>query len=193
MAKKAPYPELPGSAFLRGAHHPHCPRHEAHLLWFWTRPLCLGCTCMGVGFLLGMCISLAGTLAPLALPSWLLLHVLLVSPTAGQPWIQAKPFKILARTALGLASATWLFGPLDGPRLGLPLLGEFAVAGAVMGVLALGLLRLRERRPSNPCTACPLGTYPTCEWNLPRILRSSPDVELARALVEAKHPTQAEQ
>lgn len=182
MALFGALPILPGSAFLPGAHHPHCDRFDGHLVRIGGRPLCLGCTCMGLGFLAGAAIGVLGVGRGLGFAPWVLAHAALVAPTAIQPWVQRKGFKILARSLLGLASATWLFGPLWRSRLGLPALAEYLIAGGVMGGLALLLLALRDRRAHSPCSSCPSGSYPTCDWNLPRILAGTNDPVLHSAL-----------
>lgn len=175
-------PVLPGSAFLPGAHHPHCPRHQHHLLWFGTRPLCLGCTCMAAGFFVGACTTCAVLPTEIAFLPWIMLHVALVVPTVAQPWLQWKPYKITARFMLGLASATWLLGSLVPKGTGLPLLAETGASIALFLVLAKLMLRIRERATPSPCTHCPLGAYPTCSWNLPRLLASADDADLKAAL-----------
>jgi hypothetical protein len=158
------------AGFLPGAHHPHCSRHANHLLWIAGRPFCLGCTCLGAGAVVGL---FAGTVLPhhvRAPVQWMMPHVALVLPTVLQPWLQAKGFKVVARTALGLASGSYAIGllfdaPLPEPRL----LSVAALIGLFLASLSF-LLWLRGRRPNDPCAQCPLGSFPTCDWNLPRLL-----------------------
>jgi hypothetical protein len=179
-------PILAGSAFLPGAHHPHCDRHAAHLLRIAGRPLCLGCTCVALGFSLGvLTLCLVRPLPVTGLPAWLAVHVALVGPTALQPWLQWKPYKAMARSLLGFASATWLLGGLTLRHTTLRLPMELALSALVFTVLARALLRLRDRMTRSPCTSCPLGAYPTCSWNLPRILNEADDPALAAALASA--------
>lgn len=177
-------PVLPGSSFLRGAHHPHCGRHAQHLLWLFGRPLCLGCTCVAIGFSAG---AFALFLVPLpaGLQMWLAFHIALVWPTALQPWLQWKPYKVIARSLLGFASATWLLGTFRHQHTPLRLPFEVVLSALIFGLLARLLLRIRDRWTSSPCTSCPLGAYPTCSWNLPRILDEADDPELSRALAGA--------
>lgn len=177
----SPLPILPGSAFLPGAHHPHCERHRHHLLWLGSRPLCLGCTCMALGALGGCALTMIHSFDRITLVPWLLLHTAMVAPTAAQPWLQWKAFKVFARFMLGLASATWLTGALSS-RLGLGVPTEALVAVAVFLVLAKILLLLRDAYSQSPCRSCPLGAYPTCTWNLPRLLAATDDSELRIAL-----------
>lgn len=156
--------------FLRGAHHPHCARHSHHLIWVAGRPLCLGCTCLGLGLVLGAMLGPALARASNDWAPWLAIHAAMTAPTAAQPWVQAKPFKVAARTLVGVASGSYGVGllmaaPLPEPRL---------IAQACLGALFLAsfafLLWLRARRPDNPCVGCPEGAFPTCDWNLPRLL-----------------------
>jgi hypothetical protein len=178
-------PILPGSSYLRGAHHPHCSRHGAHLLWVFGRPLCLGCTCVALGLCAGVVATFFISRSSTALAAWLVLHSLLVAPTAFQPWLQWKPFKIFARTLLGVASATWLIGPVVQPHTLLGRPGETGLAVLAFAIVARLLLGVRESNTVSPCTACPLGAYPTCSWNLPRLLNEIDDRELAHALADA--------
>lgn len=168
-------------AFLPGAHHPHCDRHAGHLLWVRGRPLCLGCACMGSGLLVGLSVSaMLGHHLPFA--EWFGLHVALVAPTALQPWLQYKPFKIAARFGLGTATGSYLLGAFFFATLPQPSLLTLALLLLICAASAWGLLGLRARRPNDPCAACPLGMFPTCSWNLPRLLESMSDPLLAAAL-----------
>ena len=121
-------------------------------------------------------------LSEIRLSSWIALHAILVAPTGVQPFLQAKPFKIVSRTLLGVAASSyWLSGvlyvqfPVSKPVAVLVMAVAFAI------VLA-GLTDLRRRFPADPCRDCPLGRYPTCEWNLPRLLGGADDAELLRAV-----------
>lgn len=109
----------------------------------------------------------------LVLPSlsplpWIALHLALLIPTALQPFLQLKPFKVAARALLGLtAGSFWLTG--------LSVLRSWAPAPLVVVVMFfaftagyLCLARLRQRWTRDPCEGCPQRRYPTCDWNLPR-------------------------
>lgn len=123
----------------------------------------------------------------LVLPSlsplpWIALHLALLIPTALQPFLQLKPFKVAARALLGLtAGSFWLTG--------LSVLRSWAPAPLVVVVMFfaftagyLCLARLRQRWARDPCEGCPQRRYPTCDWNLPRLLTAAPDERLAVAI-----------
>ena len=51
----------------------------------------------------------------------------------------------------------------------------------------------RQRRINNPCDGCPLGTFPTCDWNMPRLLAQNAQDPLwlqIGADLEAQRPEQ---
>src|SRR5665647_1992970 len=84
--------------------------------------------------------------------------------------MQKKSFKIAARVLLGAASASYFLS-------GLFLQNYFSNAwiwrSCVLLAFATGFLILykwRQKRINNPCETCPLGTFPTCDWNMPRLL-----------------------
>lgn len=155
---------------LRFAHHPHCDRHLHHLIWVRGRPLCLGCTSMAIGVPLGLAAAAWIPWAAVSLPAWIAGHALLVAPTALQPLVQKKPFKIAARIALGAATASYL---LSGLVLHSHFSNVWLWRAGVLLAFASGFAALyvwRQRRINNPCDGCPLGTFPTCDWNMPRLL-----------------------
>jgi hypothetical protein len=182
MTLAVPTSRLSGGDFLVGAHHPHCDRHRHHLIWVGRRPLCLGCTCMAVGLPLGVALGLALGLATPSFEQVLALGVLLV-PTAVQPFFQRKAFKVFARTCAGIFSG--VYGVVLG---GLALRSEWWLlvgSGAAYLLAARALLWLRARFPDNPCARCPLGAFPTCSWNLDRLLASA-DPLLRQALSQGQ-------
>lgn len=169
-----------GGAFLWGAHHPHCDRHFNHLLWIAGHPLCLGCGCLYSGIFVGLFIG--PLLGNIGFESWIALHGALVAPTAIQPFLQAKLFKIVARTLLGVATSSyWLSGVLF-TEFPVPRLTAVLMMAIAFAIVLAGLTGLRRRFPADPCRDCPLGRYPTCEWNLPRLLGPIGDAELLRAV-----------
>jgi hypothetical protein len=161
--------ELHGSKFLWGAHHPHCERHSHHLIWVKGHPLCLGCTSLFAGILVGVPISWAATPLGMSLFLWITLHFVFLIPTVIQPFIQIKSFKIFSRFLLGMAVSSYF---VTGFYLQLPInLGAFFLLRIVAFVTVYFLLsRWRAKKIDNPCLNCPLGHYPICEWNLPRLL-----------------------
>jgi hypothetical protein len=159
-----------GGGLLRFAHHPHCNRHIHHLIWIRGRPLCLGCTAMAIGVPIGLVAAASISWANVSLPLWILGHTLFIAPTAAQPFIQKKSFKIVARVSLGAASASYF---LSGMVLQSYFLNTWLWRSCVLLAFATGfmaLFKLRQRRINNPCNNCPLGVFPTCDWNMPRLL-----------------------
>ena len=157
-------------AYLPGAHHPHCDRYYHHLIWVARRPLCLGCTSVAVGALLGFLSLAVVPWTNATVGDWILAHLILLVPTAVQPWLQRKLFKIVARGLLGAAAVSyWVSGAL---LLGVPLPKPvwFVLMLVAFGIAYQTLRRLRTSRKHDPCASCPEGVYPTCNWNLPRLL-----------------------
>ena len=159
-----------GGGLRRFSHHPHCDRHIHHLIWVNGRPLCLGCTSMAIGVPIGLTVAALIPWASIMLPLWIIGHALFVAPTAMQPLIQKKSFKIAARVLLGATSASYFLS-------GLVLQSYFANVwlwrACVLLAFSIGFLILykwRQKRINNPCDSCPLGIFPTCEWNMPRLL-----------------------
>lgn len=170
---------LEGGGFLRGAHHPHCDRHHNHLIWIMGHPLCLGCTCMYSGMVVGLGISLVLPWSSMPFELWLLFHLLLLIPTSLQPWIQKKLYKITSRFLLGICVSSYF---LSGLVLISPPYSEwiFRVSVLAFYLIASRFLRfIRNRYTYNPCDDCPLGVFPTCDWNLPRLMRENEDIDLS--------------
>jgi len=109
---------------------------------------------------------------------WIAVHLAAVAPTALQPWLQSKPFKIAARFCLGLASASYF---LSGWRIDQGWMPVWLFLLLMTGVFAIcfkALFVARTRFTADPCANCPLGDYPTCDWNLPRLLNENRTDEL---------------
>jgi len=169
---------LGGGGFLRGAHHPHCDRHYNHLLWFFGHPLCLGCTCMYSGIFFGIPFALLVQWSSITFIHWLFFHLFLLIPTFLQPWIQKKLFKMVARFLLGISISSYL---ISGLFLIEPPIFIWIFRVLIVIFFALThrlLLFVRNRYTYSPCDDCPLGTFPTCDWNLPRLLAENPDIDL---------------
>lgn len=177
-----PTSPLRGGEFLHGAHHPHCDRYRHHLVWFGSRPLCLGCTCITAGLPLGVALAALSGAEGFSAPGALVLAGLIL-PTALQPFIQHKPFKLAARTCAGVFSGA--YGVMCGALAVESSWFLLAAAIVLFAGSARGLLWLRARFPDNPCRSCPLGVYPTCSWNMDRLLRNA-DPLLRAALASGK-------
>lgn len=174
----------------RLAHHPDCARYAHHLLRIRGRALCLGCACMSMGGVAGLAVTplLLASLPPLAV---LAVSVALVAPTALQPFVQRKPYKVMARTLLGAGTALYACTVLWALPWSVGGLLARMAAGGVFLVTYRAMLALRERRLDNPCATCPYGQKPFCGHYLPafeKLARSASDPsdrELARGLVES--------
>ena len=149
---------------------PIADRYGHHLLWLRGRPLCLGCTCYFTGIVIGLPVGLFSFWNNWGFFHWAVLHLVLLLPTVIQPWTQLKSFKMAARTLLGFTTATYLTtGFLWIRPSALPDFFPIFVVIAFAAVLK-SLLWLRASRIDNPCTDCPLDEFPTCDWNMPRLL-----------------------
>ncbi len=172
--------KLGGADFLTGAHHPHCGRHNNHLIWLGGRPLCLGCCSVAVGFPLGLLTTWQLGTTDTSW-TWFLIHFCLIAPTAAQPWLQFKRYKIISRMLAGGFFGSMLvfclFNVLEVPSDWWAVL----LTTVTCATLFRTLLALREKKTPSPCDSCPLGRYPTCEWNMPRLLESA-DATLQEAL-----------
>lgn len=183
-----PWKALPlsGASFLTGAHHPHCDRYRHHLIWFLGHPLCLGCTCLYCGMLVGIPLTLAVDWSQVYLVSWVSVHLIALLPTALQPWCRRKSFKIVSRTILGICITSYF---ISGLLLLSPAMYPTLFRSAVPVAFIVGyktLTALRNRRIDDPCETCPLGVFPTCEWNLPRLLAENSDPMLLEALTDVR-------
>lgn len=166
-----------GGGFLRGAHHPHCDRYSNHLLWIRGRPFCLGCTCMYSGIAGGTISALLVNWSSFRIEGWIALHLLLLIPTFVQPWLQNKTFKVFARFMLGVTTASYF---VSGILFANPPFSEWLFRLSVVIMFLIGyraLKSIRNRYTYSPCSDCPLGSFPVCEWNLPRLLQTNPEFE----------------
>lgn len=166
--------ELTGSEYLPFAHHPHCERHGHHLIWILNHPLCLGCVCMYGGIASSLLIQWFLPWMALSYWQWGGVFAVLLAPTALQPWIQRKAFKVVSRFMLGVCIGLFGIGLI---RIDYPVPSWAWRLGVAFIAVALwrGLLLLRQSRSNDPCSSCELGVYPTCDWNLPRLLNKTED------------------
>ena len=168
--QRIPHP-LDSATFLRGAHHPHCERHRDHLIWIFRRPLCLGCLCVAIGALPGIAVGLLFIRHPPGLLPWVAIHLLGILPSAIQPLYQRKWYKCVARIPLGATSASYLVSGLAGAPHWKPAWQLKILVVCAFAVNFNALRTLHTRRFVSPCSSCPLGVYPTCEWNMSRSAR----------------------
>ena len=174
--------QFPAHGHLPGAHHPHCPRHENHLIWLGSRPLCLGCTCIYTGMVLGV---IAGVLIIHSSFTFIQLTlgvILTLVPTAVQPWYQRKTFKLAARTLLGNSVGVFIVILVSGFSLPNPVWGWRAGLLIVVIGLYRFLFWLRQSKPNDPCVNCPEGVYPVCEWNLANVCSATDNPKLLSAI-----------
>lgn len=151
------------------AHHPTCRCYDGHLLRFGPVALCLGCTLLGVGVVLGLIAF--PLLAPLGGLRLFLLALALFLPTLVQPFVQVKAVKAASRLLLGASVplmwfAAWLLPPWDAAGV-VVRLGFVALFAAVYRFSTW----LRKRYTPRPCDTCPHGRYPLCEGNRSRVER----------------------
>lgn len=181
--KYKPIP-ISSGGFLRGAHHPHCDRHNNHLIWVLRHPFCLGCTCMYSGMVVGLPLTFLVSWSATPILTWFIIHQVLLVPTLIQPWFQKKWFKIISRLLLGVAITSYIVSGLFliSPSVSIWL---FRCTVVILFVMVRYMLKaIRNRYTYDPCSDCPLGTFPSCEWNLPRLLGENPDIQLFATLNE---------
>jgi hypothetical protein len=146
------------------AHHCACPYWSNHLIYLGSRPLCLGCTCMYPGIVLGLIVSaifLQHILTPWQL---FLAGFVAYTPTLVQVFYQKYAFKIVARFLLGNGIAFMLFPVAWGYSWAS--LSALANLGFLVAFVALYVFttRLRNRHIDIPCLRCPEGRFPFCSW-----------------------------
>lgn len=184
----------PGSGLLRFAHHPHCDRYGHHLIWLGSHPFCLGCLSMAAGSPIGILMAWCLPWHLLPFTFWVAVHAALVFPTVLQPLIQKKPFKITARLCLGIACGCYFTsGMLMHAYISNAWLWRAGLILVFLTSFAL-LYKWREARSIDPCDTCPLGHFPTCDWNMPRLLAAQIDDPLwidirTRGIVNSSAPT----
>lgn len=178
---------LPAGKTARFAHHPHCERHAHHLLWFGHTPICLGCACLYAGALVGAGASLWFAPQTVAQLPWLALGLVFgVAPTALQPFLQKRAFKIFARSSLGVATGAFWMALLWSSQLPFP--RWMGVLGGALwfALVARLMVVLRNRFTANPCDVCPLGSYPICSWSLSQMQAADVDAKLRLPLVDGR-------
>lgn len=126
--------------------------------------------------------------------AWVVMHAVALIPTAAQPYIQRKGYKIMARMLLGATSTSYLLsGIMFRSYFENVLLWKSSVILA-FALSCKALFTWRQARINDPCDGCPQGRFPTCDWNMPRLLAGNLDdpvwhsIALAQAqqIVESK-------
>lgn len=163
-------------AFSRFAHHPDCSCFDAHVLRIGQLVLCLGCTCLATGTLAATAVLVSLFLSH-AIPSgwygtlaFAVIGICLYAPTLLQPFCQRKPFKVVSRFLLGVATPVLCVGGLVLPPLNAT---GFTARVAFVGIFRLvykATLRQRARCTPDPCSRCGISTFPFCQDNRPRVI-----------------------
>jgi hypothetical protein len=116
--------------------------------------------------ILGLPVALFIARLDLSFLAWAILHFgVLTVPTALQPWLQIKSFKVASRLILGIQiTSYWISGVvLFQPPIH-PWLFRLLLLFAFLLFYKL-LSGLRKAHLDAPCQSCPQGIFPTCEWN----------------------------
>lgn len=145
------------------AHHPVCDRYSNHLIFIKGYPFCLGCTFMYLGVLFGVVVVNLIPWNTVSFATSLSCHLLLLLPTAIQPWIQYKFFKKIARFILGVTISSYLISSIF--YIALPFTGwlYYPLVFTTFGALSLCLIFLRNRFTKNPCRTCPTDICLKCD------------------------------
>jgi hypothetical protein len=155
----------------RLAHHPTCSCYDHHLLRIGRLSLCLGCTCLTLGFLTATAVALNDLAFLQRVGPWRLigLGMALYLPALVQPFWQRKAFKVVSRFLLGGAIACLAFASLfllPWDPTGWLLRAIFVV---VFALVWKATQRLRRRYTPNPCERCPHGSWPFCRGHHERV------------------------
>jgi hypothetical protein len=159
----------------RMAHHPHCRCFDNHVLRLGPLVLCLGCTCVACGAfgtvfgVLWLCAEKWSLVEGLGTSGFVAFGVALFAPTLIQPFFQWKPFKMIARGALGASIVLLWFGAIA--LLPMSITG-FALRFVFVVIFAMVFRATqwqRMRYASNPCSRCEGMVYPFCSDNRSRL------------------------
>jgi hypothetical protein len=158
------------------AHHPNCSCFDRHVLRLGRLVLCLGCTCAAAGAVLA-CVLLAwvygeatSVVQTTGVTGFMIIGVGLYTPTLLQPFCQAKPYKMLARTMLGMGVVVLWVGalvllPLD--MQGFALRICFVI---IFWLVYRWTLWMRGAFTPDPCRRCSSAGYPFCPDNQRRLM-----------------------
>jgi len=165
-------------SFDRFAHHPVCTKFNNHLLLILNRSLCLGCTCLFVGLLVGI---IPAFLTWFWHADWLFtwgFGIFCFLPTVIQTFRRGsipKKLKIFSRTLLGIAVAFFLVSIIRRENL-----FEMALGVVIFWISMKFFANMRHRYSTSPCDSCTEGIYPFCSARLDdirQINRNSQDEE----------------
>ena len=154
--------------FKMFAHHPTCYRHNHHLFRAFGLELCLGCTGLFLGIIIGVGIYLTtDLLASFNLISIWAIGIILYLPTLIQPNMQFWPYKLISRTLLGVA----IFIMLSSLVLKIDWFSIREVGIAILYLIIFDItrrstLRYRHVNIDDPCIDCPHGMHPFCLHHL---------------------------
>ncbi|MHA2388141.1 MAG: DUF2085 domain-containing protein [Candidatus Hodarchaeales archaeon] len=158
------------------AHHPVCWQYREHLLRVKGWSLCLGCTGLYSGFILGTIIILLGILHPLEWGELIILAIILYLPTMLRlTHISAfdssnRKLRISFRGSLGVGIAVGIYSIIKAPSF------EIQVIQVLIGIVFYGIISYKRIKSGtkewdalcdtcsfNRNTACP-GMEPLFTW-----------------------------
>lgn len=155
------------------AHHPSCKYHRNHLVWLGKVPLCMGCTMMSLGAVIGLMLIPVFDLSTIPFENLLIIGVLLYIPAIIQIKVQVRSYKLLARTLLGISVIFLVYAGLWlTPWSLVGIILRFGFAGVFLTVWML-TLRLRAKLTDSPCDNCPEGRFPICSYTNSRMQKLS--------------------
>lgn len=148
-----------------GAHHPHCNKHNHHLIRFLNHPFCIGCTFMSIGIFSGIILYVFTSFknwSPLYL--WILGFILYLSAML-QTFTKNKQIKIILRYSLGLGTFFLLISVYQ---------IKWNTSGIILKVVLLIIfviifqktIEFRSKKIDDTCINCQDGTYPLCRFKL---------------------------
>jgi len=153
------------------AHHATCKCFNHHLIRIGSNSFCLGCSCLAIGVIFFMTLSIfTMVFAPLQIKKlnpWQVVSIgsIFTALTFIQPFFQKKWFKILSRTSLGFGISMLWFGAmglLSYDNIGLILRGVFILIFTIM--LKLSLIFRNHYTIKTTCK-CGRNAYPYCPEN----------------------------
>lgn len=144
------------------AHHPTCKRYSNHLIYIKGHPFCLGCFFMYSGMLAGLIIVNLISWKTITFPSLVGIHLLLLIPTAIQPWFQNKIFKVVSRFILGVATSSYFVSSFFYVQIPFTRWIFYLLVLVIFYPLLFLFLFLRKRFTENPCHTCSIADLQNC-------------------------------